>query len=184
MLFEMLLHGLAVIQLLPPGTVSNDDRHSQEKAVPVVAVASEEEEIAESAESIQPPTPPLSAFELKELRKIRNSLPAEFRPLAESQWLGDEAAIFPQHDSATNPPEMEHPNANPHGSQQWTSKIRDISERLDKTANQLERQRCYASADELRDLSQQLRLIVRESSVVPAERTDEKAVEKADRSKP
>ena len=183
MLFEMLLRGLAVIQLLPPGTVPNDDRHSQEKAVPVVAVASEK--IAESAESIQPPTtPPLSAFELKELRKIRNSLPAEFRPLAESQWLGDEAPIFPQHDSATNPPEMEPPNANPHASQQWTSKIRDISERLDKTANQLERQRCYASADELRDLSQQLRLIVRESSVVPAERTDEKAVEKADRSKP
>ena len=61
MLFEMLLHGLAVIQLLPPGTVSNDDRHSQEKAVPVVAVASEE--IAESAESIQPPTTPPHAHD-------------------------------------------------------------------------------------------------------------------------
>ena len=157
MLFEMLLRGLAVIQLLPPGTVPNDDRHSQEKAVPVVAVASEE--IAESAESIQPPTtPPLSAFELKELRKIRNSLPAEFRPLAESQLLGDETAIFPQYDSTTNPPEMEPPNANPHAPQRWTSKIRDISERLDKTANQQKNMRRHRTKNQVINIRRRKRI--------------------------
>jgi len=183
MLFQMLLRGLAVMQLMPPGTVPYDDRHSNEKSAPVVAAAPGE--IAEAPESMGTPTaPPLSVFELKELREIRDSLPAEFRPLSESQLLGDEATLFPQHDSVTNQSAAERPDSNSHPSQRWTSKIRDISERLDDTANQLERQRCYASADELRELSQQLRLIVRKSNIVPTERTDEKAAGKAHRSKP
>ncbi|MCP4194077.1 MAG: hypothetical protein GY768_26000 [Planctomycetaceae bacterium] len=116
---------------------------------------------AVEAQSANLNLPSLSPEEFEQICEIRKTLSPQHRPLADSHFLAGNqhefrASLFPQALRDDQPI----PSAAVSQSKQ-TNELRRVGEQLDAAANRLERRQLYETADELRELAQQLRALAR-----------------------